>query len=103
MKCPICEDVDLAPATKPGYFCCPRCRAIYLEKVKDDPNLALYKYDIEIMRCRNPEPSAVFEKAKGKFDHGKREVIGIRLDRGNYSLLFGQNYFVITRKKRWGL
>lgn len=64
-----------------------------------DPESSLHKYDIyDTFRCKDGEPPAVFQKAKDKFDNGKYEVIGLRLERGDYSLLFGQRYTVLKRR-----
>jgi hypothetical protein len=98
MKCPFCKRVELIPSDGPGYFCCPSCGFLYDEKVNDDLNLNLYKYDIDSLRCKDGNPPLVFQKARDKFNNEKYEVIGLRLERGDYSLLFGQKYTVLKRK-----
>ncbi len=98
MKCPNCKRSDLIPAKKPGYYSCSSCGFLFIEKVNTEPELSLYKYDIDTFRCKDGEPPAVFQKAKDKFDNGKYEVIGLRLERGDYSLLFGQRYTVLKRR-----
>lgn len=96
MKCPHCQN-ELSPI-KDNFLFCRRCGFMYLDKVKDDAKLsAVYKYDI--MNCKNGDPHAVFEKATGKYDNGTYEVVGCRLERGKYSLLFGQEFTIIKRKK----
>lgn len=97
MKCPNCKRSELTPAKKPGYYSCSRCGFLYIEKANADPGLSSYKYVIDKFRCKDVEVPTVFQKAKNKFDNGKYEVIGLRLERGDYSLLFGQRYTVLKR------
>ncbi len=100
MKCPYCKAGELKPAKKPGYCCCHRCGFLYTDNVQDDPDLTKYKYDVASIRSKDGEPSAVFQKARGKFNDGKWKVVGNWLVKGNFSLLFGQKFLILKRRAK---
>ena len=97
MKCPFCKHGEIVP-TKNGYYSCG-CGMVFIEAVNEDPELNC-KYIIEFMRSKKIEPPEVFEVAKNKYNSDKYTVVGIKPDRGNYSLLFGQQYIVLKRKNK---
>ena len=97
MKCPFCKSHEIEPSKVKGYYSCPGCGLVFTEEVNDDPELKC-KYDVEFMRSKQIESPDVFEKAKNKFDNGRFTVVGIKPQRGDYSLFFGQNFFVLKRK-----
>lgn len=100
MKCPFCERGELVQTKLEGFCSCPDCGFIFKDIVNSDPNLDLYKYDLETIRSKDGDPAAVISKAEGKFNNGKYEVVGANIRRGDYSLLFGQLFLVLKRKKK---
>ncbi|MCQ2815502.1 MAG: hypothetical protein MJ227_04480 [Bacilli bacterium] len=99
MKCPNCKRCDLIPAKKPGFYSCPSCGFLFDERVNRDSDSTTSRYDVDTFRCKDGEPPLVFQKARDKFNNDKFEVVGLRLERGDYSLLFGQRYTVLKRRK----
>lgn len=100
MKCPYCKKGELTPAKVSGFCTCPDCGFLFKDNVNEDPSLNLYKYDVDTIRSKDAEPKLVFAKAENKFNNGKYEVVGLRIVRGDYSLLFGQLYLVLKRKHK---
>lgn len=100
MKCPFCKDNELKSAKKPGYYVCSGCCFSYLEKVNEDPELSLYRYDFNMFRSKEVDPEIVFEIAKRKFGDEKYELVGVKPEIGDYSFLFGQRYYVLLRKHK---
>lgn len=74
---------------------------ILRKAIEDDSELTLYKYKTHSIRTKDPDVENLFEKCDLKFGDKKTEVIATIMDRyTNYSLLFGQSFFVVTRKKK---
>lgn len=100
MKCPFCKSIHVFPSKVQGYYFCKSCGGIIRAAIEDDPTLSLYKYKTHTIRTKDPDVENLFKKCDLKFGDDKRQVIETIMDRqSNYSLLFGQTFFVVTRKK----
>lgn len=101
MNCPFCHSDHVAPSKVQGFYYCQKCRAIIRDTIKDDPSLDLYDYKIRTIRTKDPDVGNLFRKCDSKFDDGIYRVIATIMDRNtDYSLLFGQSFFVVIRKKK---
>lgn len=101
MKCPFCNSNRVFPSKVQGYYHCSSCGAIIRKAIEDDPELTLYKYKTHSIRTKDPDVENLFEKCDSKFGDEKTEVIATVMDRyTDYSLLFGQLFFAVTRKKK---
>jgi len=101
MKCPFCKLERVVRSKVDGFYTCQACGAIIYEKYDDDPNLLKYRYKTEVFRSKKPEVKDIFDIAKSKFEKGDYEVIATIMNRqSGYSLLFGQEFFAVKRKKR---
>ena len=99
MKCPFCHRGEIRKSQAQGFNNCPHCGFVFTDSVNEDPE-GKDKYDIEVFRSKITEPRQVFMKATEKYNKNGYVVIGVRPDRGNYSLLFGQSYTVLKRKAK---
>lgn len=101
MKCPFCKGIRVGKSKVDGFMFCSICGAIIYDKIADDPELKNYKYKVESFSCRNPEVPEIFKKAKAKYENEKYEIIAAVMNRSEEpSLIFGQKYFAVKRKKK---
>lgn len=100
MICPFCNSERVEPSPVSGYYSCRTCGFVFNKIVESDPSGKKEKTKLELMRSRNVEPAVVFSKAISKYETPKWEVVGIKLDRGHRSLLFGEQFAVLLRKRK---
>ena len=101
MRCPFCKSIKVGKSKVEGYYYCGVCGAIIRKEIENDPELELYKYKVHCLRSKDPNVEKIFSKCDAKFGDSSHRVIATIIDRQTgYSLLFGQAYFAVTRKKR---
>ena len=97
MKCPYCH-LEVTEA-KGEYYKCRGCHFFFKTKLVEAHQEKNLFNKTSTFYFRGIDPEKAFKHAEEKFNNDKREVIGIFMNMRQRSLLLGQQYQALIKKK----